>query len=99
MADEIKKSTRKSERNVAIILGKRDFGDWKSAFQKFFMPMKGVGGFSEFVFDKKYEIGEVHAYNCGDDKFQVYKLFMRQSFRQRTAPARSLCFHFLLQPL
>jgi len=79
VADEIKKSTRKSERNVAVILEKKDFGDWKSAFQNFFIPMKGISGFSKFVFDKKYKIGEVHAYNYGDDKFQVHNL-LNQDF-------------------
>lgn len=74
VANEIKKSTRVTERNDAIILEKKDFGDWKSALQKFFIHLKGISSFSAFIFDKKYPLGEVHVSKHGDDKFQSFNL-------------------------
>lgn len=55
VADAIKNSTRNTERNDAVILEEKDFGNWKSSLQKFFSPLKGISNFAKFIFDKSYE--------------------------------------------
>ena len=74
VANEVKRSTRATERNDAIILEKKDFGNWKSTLQKFFISLKGISSFSVFIFDKSYPPGEVHVRKYEDDKFQIYNL-------------------------
>ncbi len=70
VADAVKMSTRGTERNDAVILKNADFGDWKSALQKFFMPLKGISSFAVFIFDRKYPAGEVRMRGSEDDRFQ-----------------------------
>jgi len=74
VANEIKNSTRKTERNTAIILEKKEFGNWKMALQNFFNSIKGITSFSEFIIDKKHPLGVVYARGHKDKKFQVFNL-------------------------
>ena len=83
VSDEIKQSTRKTDRNHAIVLEKTDFGNWKSALEKFFVTLKGISTFSVFVFDKKYPLGELHTRKYEDKKFQVHNLLRSTSLSNK----------------
>ena len=74
VADEVRKSTRETKRNEAIILGKEDFGNWRSALQRFFNPLKGVSTFCIFTFDKTYPMGEVHACKHEADTVEIHNV-------------------------
>ena len=74
VADEVRKSTRGTKRNEAIILGKEAFGNWRAALQRFFNPLKGVSTFCMFTFDNTYPLGEVHACKHGEDSFEIHNV-------------------------
>ena len=70
----IRKSTRGTKRNDAIIPENKDFGNWKSALQDFFTPLKGVSTFCAFISDKKYPLGEVRAFRHEEEKSEAHNL-------------------------
>lgn len=74
VADEVRKSTRGTRRNNAIILRNKKFGNWKTALRSFFTPMKGVSSFCIFKFDKKYHLGEVRTLKHEEEKFEIHNL-------------------------
>jgi len=74
VASEIVASTHKTERNNAIILDTKDFGNWKSALQDYFKPLKGISTFSEIIIDKKNPLGVIHARGYEEKELKMYKL-------------------------
>jgi len=79
VANVLRISTPETKRNEAIILGKDDFGDWKSAFRTYFTPLKGISSLAVFIFDKSYPLGEVRgrgyaAGEEGEEKFHIFNL-------------------------
>lgn len=74
VAEEIEHSTQNTKRNLAIILERKDFGNWKQMLQHFFLPLKGITGFSVFTFDNKYPLGEVRIRKHGEHA----KVFVKQ---------------------
>lgn len=100
VADEVRKSTRESKRNEAIILAKEDFGNWRSALQRFFNPLKGVSTFGSFTFDKTYPLGEVHASKQGEDTFEIHNLLKTDGHPKDLLSDRTfLHLHKQLSPL
>lgn len=74
VAKVIQESTMTTQRNTAIILPQRRFGDWKTALRQYFLPFKGVGACAAFRFHTTYALGEVQVQGYDEDTWKSVRL-------------------------